>query len=347
MNKTDITRTILEATIDKALNDIQSDAFRSIRNLIDLGLNFSTGRFQKSLFGVAQTMLEREDSAYYSLVQNAVERVNHQTLKTFGVNLGYNGCTNGAKVIRDNEAAFGFNIPWAIAFQLDASDGAVTVDALSHVVAQGKQLGVFTYMIFCGGKILPEIVSLFEMFDDCAFILFSPSELLEPDVIDMLKCCHNLMLSVATTSSQWLPVAQQLHQKQFLYAVHHFYQEDNCSQILSKEWIESILPSQCIFAFLLPEPACCMKIQNQVSSSIRKIREEQKYPVILMEVFSDLLMIDHIISDGACSIAFDASGQAILPGRKCEGADYNFRQTPLKKILQHSMPRVVKSDNQL
>ena len=48
MKQSDLTRTILSATVDKALDDIRKDPDRTARNLIDLGLHFSNGAFQKN-----------------------------------------------------------------------------------------------------------------------------------------------------------------------------------------------------------------------------------------------------------------------------------------------------------
>ena len=73
------------------------------RNLIDLGLQFSHGRFQTNLLKQAQKMLQDQQSAYYDLVKDLSATVDHDIIATFGVNLGYNSCTKGAVVIRDIE----------------------------------------------------------------------------------------------------------------------------------------------------------------------------------------------------------------------------------------------------
>ena len=69
MHRIDITRSLLEATIDKALRDLQTDPERSVRNLVDLAQSFSNGRFQKNFFSIIQSLLEDQDSAYYTLVR--------------------------------------------------------------------------------------------------------------------------------------------------------------------------------------------------------------------------------------------------------------------------------------
>lgn len=151
LHQIDITRKLLEATVDKALRDLQTDTERSVRNLVDLAQNFSNGRFQKDFFSIIQTLLEDQSSAYYALVRRIVNQVDHRTLKTFGINLGYNGCTVGAKTIRQNEQKLRFNIPWSIAFMLDSADGCVSAEEIARTIEQGKTLGVYTYLLFCRG----------------------------------------------------------------------------------------------------------------------------------------------------------------------------------------------------
>ena len=84
------TRILIETIVRKTLRDIQNAPERSVRNLVDMALNFSNGRFQKRFFEGAQQMLTNEHSAYYPLVRNVVSNVEHERLLRFGLNIGYN-----------------------------------------------------------------------------------------------------------------------------------------------------------------------------------------------------------------------------------------------------------------
>ena len=112
--KKDMKRVLVEATVRRTLKNIQESPHRATRNLVDLGLQFSSGRFQTRFLTQAQKLLQNPKSAYYDLVKNIVTTVDHDIITTFGVNLGYNSCTKGAQRIREIEAEKGFNIPWAL-----------------------------------------------------------------------------------------------------------------------------------------------------------------------------------------------------------------------------------------
>lgn len=55
--KTDWTRSLIEASVRYALNKCGESPERESRNLVDLGLQFSSGELQKHILGVVQSML--------------------------------------------------------------------------------------------------------------------------------------------------------------------------------------------------------------------------------------------------------------------------------------------------
>ena len=63
MKKIDLTRTLIETTVRRTLEKIQEAPEREIRNLVEFGLEFSNGRFQKKFLTAARKMLIYEESA--------------------------------------------------------------------------------------------------------------------------------------------------------------------------------------------------------------------------------------------------------------------------------------------
>jgi hypothetical protein len=334
LNKPDLTRTILETTIAKALKDMETDPERSIRNLVEHGQNFSSGGFQKNLFEMTQTMLKDEKSAYYKLVKNVVSNVDHETLKTFGINLGYNGCTNGARLIRKNESKYKFNIPWTIAFKMDEDMGGVPVADIAATVSEGRKLGVYTYIVSCEGSTVDEAMALSQLFPDCAFVFFVFPDMLEDETLGLLKEYHNVMTSISADTRDFMDTANALRKNKILYAVHLRYKDETLDRILSDEWLKAIAPSCCTFAFLVPHETCGAGTVERVYNYVNKTREKQQYPLIAMDIYSDILYIDRIISEGACSLSFDTDGQVITMDGRLDGSGFNLRQTALRNILR-------------
>ena len=71
----DITKILVETAVRRTVKNLKKSPEREARNLVDLGLQLSTGRFQKRLFMHAQTMLKNQNSAYYTLIKNTAMNV--------------------------------------------------------------------------------------------------------------------------------------------------------------------------------------------------------------------------------------------------------------------------------
>lgn len=337
LERVDITKTIIELTIDNVLTDMETDVERRIRNLVDLGQNFSKGRFQKNFFEVAQKMLANEESPYYRHAKNTITKVNHETLKTFGINLGYNGCTKGAKQIRENEAIYHFNIPWTIAFSLTNSNRISEYD-IEKVILEGEKLGIYVYLIFCATNKIEQIVYLLKKFPDCAFVFFFKGEFVKIEVMEVLNNYHNFMISVLSESKEFVKMTDYLTQKGFLYAVHSFYNDEKLEEITTGEWIENALRTSSTFAFLISENSCSLEVQREVQKYVLDIREQQQYPIFLMEFISDISSINQIISEDRYSIGFNSEGQFYTAAGKIEGGKNNLLTGSLQEILKKNMP---------
>ena len=89
-------------------------------------------------------MLENETSPYYQLLDRALRTCDRQTLKTFGINVGYEACSKGARRIREIEAAQGFNVPWALTIQ--AGSQGLSRLYLQRLVTEGTELGIRVFL---------------------------------------------------------------------------------------------------------------------------------------------------------------------------------------------------------
>ena len=145
MRKRDLTRILIEGTVDRALRDMERDAHRSVRNLIDLALTFSKGTFERRFLTLCRGILEDETGPYYQLLDRALETCDRQILKTFGVNVGYEGCSKGARRIREVEAERGFNVPWALTIQ--AGQQGLSRLYLQRLVTEGSELGIHVFLL--------------------------------------------------------------------------------------------------------------------------------------------------------------------------------------------------------
>lgn len=327
-----ITKILVETAVRRTVKNLKKSPEREARNLVDLGLQLSTGRFQKRLFMHAQTMLKNQNSAYYTLIKNTAMNVDEDNLVRFSINLGYNSCTKGAKLIRQTEAERHYNIPWVLNLAVNEEKLTADPDFYPSILRQGKALGIYTYLLFFREN--PEkILSLVKNEPDCAFIIFLKGKQIKIPFLEKMQSVKNVMISIRS-DSEMPDACHELHDARILYSVHYLYDERDTEYIINNDWIKSILPFQPNFALLLSSTTCSSETQQTVYQYVTDIRELQKYPVICMDIKQDSLMIDHIISEGECLAGFDFNGDLRTHKEILHDPRYNINSHSLEEILK-------------
>ena len=332
--KKDMTKILVEATIRRTLKNIQESPARATRNLVDLGLQFSNGRFQTRLLAQAQKMLQNQKSAYYGLVKELVDTVDHDIITAFGVNLGYNSCMKGAGLIREIEAEKGFNIPWTLNLAINGEKLEAEPDFYPSLLRQGRALGIYTYLLFAAGD-PDQLLPMIQKEPDCAFVLFLRGRQISPDFIEKMKTVKNVMLSVYTDGDM-ADACGRLREAGLLYAVHQCYGEQARENIVNGKWLRTAVSAHPSFAFLRADVSCPRGIQEEIYQYVTAVRDGQQYPLILMDIRQDTLMIDQVISDGECLAGFEEDGSLRTHEGVLREERYNIFHHPLEEILQAS-----------
>ncbi|MDO5423860.1 MAG: hypothetical protein Q4F41_09055 [Eubacteriales bacterium] len=328
---------LIETTVRKYLREISASPERGIRNLIDLALNFSNGRFQRNFLETAQAMLRNRKSAYYDLLKNVIAEIDHDTIVTFGMNIGYKSCTQGARRIRSIEEKKTFNIPWSLTFTVTPDSWHTKKDRYFSAVNQGKDLGIYTYLFRLTEEI-PTFSALLSQNKDCAFILFVRPEQITPDWLTELAPLHNCMISVEGRSG-FEAACDLLRKQKFLYAVHRKYLPEEKEAICDGAWIRAALPSHPAFLFVYPDRSVPLEMQKEVSQTVFDIRKQQTYPLFPMDLVYDNLLIDKIISDDSCLAAFDPEGMLSAFSNGVVRKGGSFFQTPLEELFSSALKK--------
>lgn len=330
--KKDMNRMLIETIVRATLDKIKDSPERETRNLVDLGLEFSRGRFQKRFLQTTQKMLHNQKSAYYSLVKNVAGSVDHDILTTFGINLGYNGCTKGARVIREVEAEHGFNVPWSLTIVINEEKLTKEPDFYPSVLRQGVSLGIHTFLLFITGD-SERVISLMQTQPECAFVLFLRGHQVSGSFIDKMKGTKNSMTLVYVNKD--MPDAcQKLREAKLLYGVYERYAEQDKERILSGEWLNTVLSAKPTFAVLRADYPCTAETKESIYDYVISVRDKQKYPLILMDLKNDVLAIDRIISEEECIVGFDGDGSLRTYDGLANEERFNIFSHSLEDILR-------------
>lgn len=337
----DLSRTLIETIVRKTIADIQESPKRSTRNLVDLALNFADGRFQSQFFASAQAMLQNEDSAYYSLIPDIAASTDPDRLVTFGLNIGYNSCTLGARTIRELEEREQYNIPWSITLAVSGTEYTRKKEAYRELLRQGQALGIYTWMLHILDNPGP-FLELTAENPECGFVLYCSPEEITDSLLDEAEGQQNLLFAVLHCEGVE-GACQKLRSRRFLYSVWHTYSESDVDSVLSGSFFRDPEKLHSAFTGFLAEPGCPEEVRQTVYQYLVKTRNNQQYPTVPWDIENDSRFIDSIISEDSCSAGFDPEGYLCTSQGRVEGASCNIFRQPLSAILKQAFPKTPRS----
>ncbi len=337
MDNQPVIKAAIRNVVSKGIRDIRRDPNRSIRRLVDLGIQFGRGRYQQTFFTDAQSALKKKQSAYYELVTSLIRNVEPKTLETLGFNVGYMSWTQGAKTIRAYEKEHGINVPWTIL--LDLNSPTPHPLEMSRLVDEGEKMGIYTYFLFVGTQTadFDALLSAAEAHGNSAFFLFSADEETNQILTRSDALIRNTLL-VPRGSQAKLPAAGALlSEKKRMFGLNCEYNEVNAEEYLSEAFLQSVVREGYPFLFLLPAPGCDPAVCAHVYDQIVEIRSRGRYPLFPVELINDVQQVDHIISNESCMLVLSSDGSLVYPANT--GTE-RFGILSLATLIEQAMPRV-------
>lgn len=335
----DLRRMLCEATVDRAMRDIQRDTKRSLRNLVDLGLNFTSGgRLFHSVLEAVRDLLSDEQSAYFETVQTVLQTVDPDTVKTLGLNIGLEGCTRGAKRIRELEEAGGFNIPWALT--LCAGDRAVGLADCQRLVEQGTELGIYVYLLLDRGMNVESLRQLASAHPKCAFVVLSDVLCAQEENTVHLSDMHNVLFLIDGDSPEKLASLRNLRSARCLYGLYRWYDASTACAVTDDDALDAYREGGPVFLCLIPRPGTPTEICRHVGGRTAALRKSRLYPYCPMELSGDLLAVDTAISNGGCAVTILPDGQVSTMGKgDLTGPEFSIYHHGLEELLRRAAPK--------
>lgn len=294
------TRYMIDKLVDRALHEMKQGSKRELRNIVELGLFHSRGGFQSEFFRMLHQMLIDQRSPYYDLALTAAANVAAPVLKKFGINLGYNAWTAGARCIREYQRRTGCGVPWAIVFDLTgAADQPLTAEEISRVVSQAREMGVYSFFLLCGqdGERATWSKQLLHSFPDCVFFLFVAPEKIDAAACAVFAAAGNAMPVIAYTrqgKAAYQSAAALLRGKHCLYGAWLRYETADIQRLIDD--YAAAGPDLPPATFLLRGAACAEEDAAQVHALVEHTRLQPGYPTFLINFYQDIARVGSIIS---------------------------------------------------
>lgn len=333
MEKNELRRTLVRAAVHKGIKEVREDPERGIRKLVDLGSHFAKGRFQKVIFQLMQEQMIHEDSGYHKLAKRVITEVSPKVLEDFGICMGYNCWTEGAKRIRKYEEAHGFNVPWCLIADLS---GGMRFDA-DDLMTQAEHLGICCSILFVKDAVqAAALYSVLHKHKDSAVILFAGEDEL-PEV--NMENVTNVMYVLPKGGEQVLQHVEELRRRGCMSGIWESYDENNIDQLVSGADERFAMEAGAISLFALPKRSeSGENVRHDLREYVLRSRDKAEYACFTVDLMEDIQRIDRIISVESCMLCIDADGCAVTMQKKYE--NLSVRSVSLEDMLMCTMPKV-------
>lgn len=324
---------MIETVVDRGIRDVTDDPKRSLRRLAEMGKQFSEGRFQKASFGHITNLLKNDDSPYYKMLEDFLATVDHKVIKTFGLNMGYDSWTYGARLIRHESEQRGYMLPWVVQIHYNDEDkNRLEINDIDNIVEKLSPLGVNTYVIKKqhGLPDDPRLIKMLENHPGCAFYLFPDEADISLTQAEAIKNIGNTVLSVNIASKNAMASCQALKELKTLYVIHYQYVAEEVERFSDAEYIDSWLSYGSAFIFLIQKDSD----KGLAGKFAKRTRMQQEYPILVWDIYSDIRLVNEMISDIPFIFEISSDGDVIYP----ENPDINILDTDIITALERTAP---------
>ncbi len=319
-----LVRQAIDIAVSKAIEDMKSNSKRSIRNLIDLGLMFSTSSEQTEFFIAAQKMLATPRNPYYQLVSKMLAEVDNDTVKKVGLNLGYSSLIHGAGKLKKWQVDLGVPIPWLLVF--DSESDALPIGQLERCVREGMDLGIYSYIV-CphGAADIAVSCDIARQFDECLFLIKTRPGLIDGAAAASIEGVHNAAVSVQVSGegfqrAESLDAFRLLKERRCLYGFHVYYDDENAHQVATPAYIRSAIELGNRFGAYIAGHGVSDACGEAVFSFVRRARSGCGQSLIAFELNRDVKFISAKILSGRAYLPFYLAGKAFEEYKKAKGS---------------------------
>ena len=211
-------RAALGKTVDLVLSHAEKDPAKTVGQIVDLSKQFYGDSFSEETYAHARQTLTDPNSKWSKLINCLLNQLDPNVARTTALNLGYEAFFRGTKTIRENRVKYQCNIPWLILFDPTSAcnmhcvgcwageyghKNNLSFDDMDKIVTEGKELGVYLYMLTGGEPLVrkADILKLAEKHNDVQFAIYTNSTLIDEPFCKEVVRLGNIafMLSIEGT----------------------------------------------------------------------------------------------------------------------------------------------------
>ena len=273
-------RAALGKTVDLVLSHAEKDPAKTVGQIVDLSKQFYGDSFSEETYAHARQTLTDPNSKWSKLINCLLNQLDPNVARTTALNLGYEAFFRGTKTIRENRVKYQCNIPWLILFDPTSAcnmhcvgcwageyghKNNLSFDDMDKIVTEGKELGVYLYMLTGGEPLVrkADILKLAEKHNDVQFAIYTNSTLIDEPFCKEVVRLGNIafMLSIEGTPetndarrgeghyAAVMRAMDLLKEHGILFGTSICYTRDNIEAVTSDEFMRFLCDKGAHFGF--------------------------------------------------------------------------------------------------
>ena len=297
-------RQAFSLAIDATLKSLNKDREKGLLNIVNLAQKFMGSNFRSEAYEGAKKMIQNPDSKWMRYVNRLLDETDPHVAKMTALNLGYQAAFAGTKKIRKMREIENCNIPWLILMDPTSACNLhctgcwaaeyghklnLTFDELDNIVTQGKELGVYFYMMTGGEPLVRkgDIIRLCEKHNDCAFHCYTNGTLVDEKLCEDMKRVGNLSLSISLEGfedandfrrgegvyNKVLHAMDLLHENGLIFGNSVCYTSKNMDAVTSDEFFDLLIEHGSRFAWYFH----LMPVGMKASPELMPTKEQREY----------------------------------------------------------------------
>jgi MoaA/NifB/PqqE/SkfB family radical SAM enzyme len=297
-------RKFAEKMVDSALSRVYKNREDGLLQILDFTRPFIGDGISDEQFEKVRLAMKDPDNRWMKVINRVLDETDPHVAKMAALNLGYEAFLRGTKMIRKNREKYHCNIPWLILFDPTSACNMhcagcwsgtyghkhnMSFEIMDKIVTQGKELGVYLYMLTGGEPLVKkkEILQLAEKHNDVEFSIYTNSTLIDDEFCKEVVRLGNITFQLSIEGTPETNDARRgdghyaavmkamdlLKKYGILFGTSICYTRSNIEAVTSDEFLRMIADKGARFGFFFHY----MPVGNNAVPELMPTVEQRKY----------------------------------------------------------------------
>ena len=337
----------MEIAIKQAIDMVRENPDKNLPKVVELVKKFDKDNMWAKQYEFVDSVTRDKENNWNKYIRNMLEDIDDEILQKFLCNFIINSAIKGIAKNNEVKEKEGCGVPWAIVMDSTtacnmkctgcwAADYGKSLnlgyDLMDKIVTEGKQVGCYWYL-FTGGEPLvkkDEILKLCEKHNDCIFVAFTNSTLIDEEFAEKVAKVGNLSFSISVEGSEEttdmrrgkgayqkvMKAMDILKEHKILFGFSTCATSMNADYIMSEAYLDKMIEKGCKYGwFFNYMPVGCGAQTDLLTTPAQ--REEMYYklaeyrqtkPIFTIDFWNDGRFVGGCIAGGKHYMHINANG---------------------------------------